>query len=216
ALRASATILSGVSDAGSPDDSGVRNSWSQSQEWRGSVSAFTGADRGEMQPSSNDKADTSLLSRDLIPAIQSTAEPDRRPVARRSHKSWLTSSAATVPLSWNFLPGSSAQRQATRALLAALTIVAGIRLMLLCWRLQQIRRFKRASVSPGKQLEQLFQKLCAESALNRTVRIKLSASQRSAALLGFFHPMIVLPAESSQIMGDDTENILRHELAHAR
>src|SRR5437764_5752198 len=46
ALRDSATILSGV-DAGSPDDSGVMNSWSQIQEGRGSVSAFAVADRGE-------------------------------------------------------------------------------------------------------------------------------------------------------------------------
>src|SRR5437899_2808946 len=102
ALIDSATVPSGVSNVASADDSLVRNSWSQSQEGDGSVSAFAGADPGEMQPPSNDKAGASLLSSDPIPAIQSTAEPgqDKRPVARRSYKSWLISSATTVPLSW--------------------------------------------------------------------------------------------------------------------
>ena len=214
------TAPSGRSNLAPVEDSVAQNFWRRSQGEDKPVPGLTGVDAGEMQPRSNYKTGASLLATDWNPAIRSTAELDRSrgPVARQIHSFWtgLMRSAATVPVSWSFLPGSKAQRQAALLLLGVWATVAGIRLILLIWRVYQIRRFKRASLSPGKDLERLFQKLCAESVLKRTVSLRVSASQRSAALLGFFHPMIVLPAETSEIVGGDAEHILRHELAHAR
>jgi len=220
AIIISATAPSGHSNLAPVEDSLEENFGSNVQGEDDPVQGLTGAGAGGMQPSSNDKASISLLSIDSNAPIPSTAELGRSKalVVRQPHNFWtgLIPSAATVPISWNFLPGSKAQRQAALVLLGVWATVAGIRLMLLVFRVYQIRRFKCASLSPGKELEQLFRNLCAESPLNRAVSLRISASQRSAALLGFFHPMIVLPAESSEIAGGDTENIMRHELAHAR
>jgi beta-lactamase regulating signal transducer with metallopeptidase domain len=132
-------------------------------------------------------------------------------------RSWqsLIPSAPTIPISWNFLPGSRAQRQAATVLLCIWATVACVRLIVLTRRVLQIRELKGASVSPGKELEDLFNKLCVEAGLSRAVSLKVVKSQRSAALLGFLHPAVVLPVENRGIAGE-TDQILRHELAHAR
>jgi len=108
-------------------------------------------------------------------------------------------------------------RSAGLWLLALWLAVAGIKLTLLARGLYQLRKLKDTSVRASPGLEDLFQRLRSELAVKRTVRLKVSQSHRSAILLGFVHPVIVLPAEAAQESGLwQTGHILRHELAHAR
>ncbi len=121
------------------------------------------------------------------------------------------------PVSWTLAVSPKIPRSASLLLLAAWLAVAGIKLAFLLRGLYQLRKLKDNSTQASPGLEHLFQHLRSELAVNRTVKLKVSQSHRSALLLGFVHPVIVLPAEAAQESGlGQAEHILRHELAHAR
>jgi len=106
-------------------------------------------------------------------------------------------------------------RNASLVLLAVWLAVAGIKLILLIGGLYQLQKLKDTSSPASPGLEDLFQRLRSKLAVNRTVKLKVSQSHRSALVLGFVHPVIVLPAESAQASAlAQAEHILRHELAH--
>jgi len=67
-------------------------------------------------------------------------------------------------------------------------------------------------LAPSSELNELFQNLLARLAVNRNVAVKVSPAYRSPLLLGFLHPVIILPDEAAT---EDTEHVMRHELAHA-
>jgi beta-lactamase regulating signal transducer with metallopeptidase domain len=102
-------------------------------------------------------------------------------------------------------------------LLAAWLAVAGIKLALLARGLRQLRKLKGSSTSASPGLEDLFQRLRSKLAVKRMVRLKVAPSHPSALVLGFIHPVIILPAEAVPEAGlGQAEHILRHELAHVR
>ncbi len=106
-------------------------------------------------------------------------------------------------------------RGASLVLLAAWVAVTGLKLTLLARGLYLLRRLKDSSTPASPGLEDLFQRLRSELAVNRVVRLRVSQSHQSALVLGFVHPVIVLPAECAQESGvGQAEHILRHELTH--
>ncbi len=118
---------------------------------------------------------------------------------------------------WGFSILSKVPRGVSLLLLAAWLAVAGIKLALLAAGLHQLRRLKDSSAPPSPGLDEIFQRLRSRLSGNRAVKLKVSPSHRSALVLGFVHPVIVLPAEAAQESGlSQAEAILRHELAHVR
>jgi len=118
-------------------------------------------------------------------------------------------------ISWTLTPGSSLPRIASFVLLSIWLGVGSVKISLLLWRLCQLRKLKAEAVPAGSGLEELFQRLQLQVAVKRNVKLKISSMHRSPVLLGFFHPVVLLPAGKQGEMAE-TEAILRHELAHVR
>jgi beta-lactamase regulating signal transducer with metallopeptidase domain len=118
------------------------------------------------------------------------------------------------PLSLNIAADSGLVRNLGLWLLGTWMLVAITRMLCLLWHLYRLWRLKRQATPAAGPVDQLFQSLCTELNVNRPVALGLSTSQRSPILLGFVHPVIILPhsAESSDL--NETEHLLRHELAH--
>ncbi|HEY3857012.1 MAG TPA: M56 family metallopeptidase [Verrucomicrobiae bacterium] len=101
------------------------------------------------------------------------------------------------------------------ALISAWAVLAGIRFGVLAGRLIEIRRWKKLSQAPGASLQAIFDRLCASRPERREVRLKISTAHRTALVLGFAHPAVLLPSEMDKETNDgDVEHVLRHELAH--
>jgi beta-lactamase regulating signal transducer with metallopeptidase domain len=91
--------------------------------------------------------------------------------------------------------------------------IASGKFSILIWQLFGIRRLKLDSADPRSDLNGLFLSLREELGVRRNVTVRVSTEHRSPVVLGFLKPVILLPAE----MGlEEAEQILRHELAHAR
>ncbi len=100
-----------------------------------------------------------------------------------------------------------------RILLALWVMITGLRVLNLIVQLVQIRKLKRQSLPPRAELSELFQRLSARLVTNRKVELKVSPAHRSSFLLGFLHPVVLLPAEEHLELAE-AELVLRHELAH--
>lgn len=114
-------------------------------------------------------------------------------------------------LGWDLAVIPKIPRGASLVLLAAWVAVTGLKLTLLARGLYLLRRLKGSSTPASPGLEDLFQRLRSELSVNRAVRLRVSQSHQSALVLGFVHPVIVLPAEAAQESGlGQAEHILRH------
>jgi beta-lactamase regulating signal transducer with metallopeptidase domain len=91
--------------------------------------------------------------------------------------------------------------------------IAGAKVSLLVCHLFGIRKLKLNSTAPNSELNGLFLSLRASLSVRRNVSLKVSTEHRSAVILGFFKPVILLPADADV---EASEHILRHELAHVR
>jgi bla regulator protein blaR1 len=91
--------------------------------------------------------------------------------------------------------------------------IAGAKVSILIWQLFGIRRLKLNSADPSSELNGIFLTLRESLGVRRNVTLKVSTEHRSAVVLGFFKPVILLPADASL---EAAEHILRHELAHVR
>lgn len=120
-----------------------------------------------------------------------------------------------TPVSWELSTGSTIPRLASLILVAVWLAVAAFRLGVLWFRLHRLRVLKRASFPTSAELECLFQRLCHRLGVKRRVDLRTSAEQRTPVLLGFRHPVVLLPlAASPTAVVEELEPILRHELAH--
>ncbi len=128
--------------------------------------------------------------------------PELSPLQRLSQ--WLTN-----PMSIHL--GSRLPKSAGLLIVAGWMALVAVRLSVLLVRLARIRKLKHGSVAPSVELSRLFHDLCAGLSLNRTVELKVSPLQRSAMVLGFVHPVILIPAGEPV---EEAEQVLRHELAH--
>jgi beta-lactamase regulating signal transducer with metallopeptidase domain len=127
---------------------------------------------------------------------------------------WLRDRLA-APVSWEIVLGSSTPRITSFVLLACWFTIAGFRVSLLLWRILGIRRLKRGSLPPPVRLNEVFQGLRRNLSPYRGVSLKISPAHRSPVVLGFLHPVILLPAEEV-LEGAEAEPVLCHELAHVR
>lgn len=84
-------------------------------------------------------------------------------------------------------------------------------------RLLHLKRLRRESTRATPELEQLFARLLQEGRGGRTAELRLSSRNRCPVVLGFARPIILLPAELAVGVDlNETEHVLRHELAHVR
>jgi beta-lactamase regulating signal transducer with metallopeptidase domain len=153
---------------------------------------------------SDDEASSAILP----PVSAAISETEDNPTASRL--GWLAKRLVN-PVSWNFRIGSGSWRAASVCLVGCWLIIAALNLSLLALRLYRIRVLKRQALPPGLQLHEMFEALCTRLAPKRKVALKISQAHRSAIVLGFVHPAILLPAETRV---EEAEQVLRHELAH--
>ena len=117
---------------------------------------------------------------------------------------------------WTIRMPSSSLRLSAMILLGLWLVVAAIRLALLGWHLYQLRKLKRGSSPPAGELESLFQEIRGEMGIGRNVALRMSSSPHAPAVLGFFHPVILVPLGDAETEPEAAAQILRHELAHVR
>jgi beta-lactamase regulating signal transducer with metallopeptidase domain len=127
---------------------------------------------------------------------------------------WLAEQLVN-PISLKLALGSKTARLTTLILLALWLTVAGLRVLALVLQLAGIQKLKRQSFRPGAQLNELFHRLTAHLEVKRNVELRISPTHRSSFLLGFLHPVVLLPAEE-RLNPAEAELVLRHELAHLR
>jgi beta-lactamase regulating signal transducer with metallopeptidase domain len=100
-------------------------------------------------------------------------------------------------------------------LVSAWALLASVRGGLIFGRIGEVRRVKTTSSVPSEGLQTLFDRLRDSLAARRNVRLRISSTHRAAVVLGFIHPVVLLPAEMDMdANGDEVEHVLRHELAH--
>ncbi len=109
---------------------------------------------------------------------------------------------------------SRAARIAGVILPSVCLMLSAVRLFMLLLRLHQIRKLKRQSFPASEALNELFQGLVTSLGAGRKVDLKTLPTSQSSFVLGFFHPVILLPTEQMELT--EAEQILRHELAHVR
>ncbi len=133
-----------------------------------------------------------------------------------SRKSW--SRFATMflkPFSWNPETTVSLPHSICLGLVSAWVLLAGIRGGLIAVRLAEVRRIKRISRVPTPGLQELFDRVRDSLVSKRDVQLRISGAHRTAVLLGFVHPVVLLPAEMDEDANDgEVGHVLRHELAH--
>ena len=101
------------------------------------------------------------------------------------------------------------------ALLAVWIVGTSIQIGLLVHRLRHLRRLTIGSSRPDQVLQSLFADLVSAAGVSRKVELRISEGQRCPVVLGFVHPIILLPAALSAHM-EEARQVLAHELAHVR
>lgn len=100
-------------------------------------------------------------------------------------------------------------------LVSAWIVLAGTHGGLMLGRITQVRRAKMTSIVPSLGLQSLFAKLRDALAAKRHVQLRISDAHHTAVLLGFAHPVVLLPSEMDADGNEgEVELVLRHELAH--
>ena len=127
----------------------------------------------------------------------------------------IVPSPTPAPFGWNLTRNFTIPRSLCLGLIFAWFLLAGVRGFLLVRQILEVRRVKRNSTSPGPSLQIVFEKLRASLARRQHVQAKISPEHRTAGLLGFFHPVILLPTDMDHDLDhNESEHVLRHELAH--
>jgi beta-lactamase regulating signal transducer with metallopeptidase domain len=103
------------------------------------------------------------------------------------------------------------------AVLCGWGAMAAIRLGLVVLRVRNLRNFANGSSLPQPDLQALFDQLKDDGGVTRSVDLRVSFKHQSPVVLGFVHPIILLPGETaSKTDLSEAREILRHELAHVR
>jgi beta-lactamase regulating signal transducer with metallopeptidase domain len=154
-------------------------------------------------------------------AVRPMAEPNgfiTEPAAPAMSERVSTSAPEASPLArlapeWSVGPGRT-----SAVLMVALLLwgsVAAWRLGLLAWHLARLSKLAQSSIAVELPLQRMLEELSLAVRVNRAVSLRCSASNRSPVVLGFFRPMILLPASMAK-ESEETRQILSHELAHVR
>jgi beta-lactamase regulating signal transducer with metallopeptidase domain/polyhydroxyalkanoate synthesis regulator phasin len=119
------------------------------------------------------------------------------------------------PLSWNLEAAVRLPHWICLSLVSAWVLLAGVRVGRIAARIGEVRRIKTTSGAPSQGLQTLFERLRDSLEARRNVRLRISSTHRTAVVLGFVHPAVLLPAEMDNGANDgEVEHVLRHELAH--
>jgi beta-lactamase regulating signal transducer with metallopeptidase domain len=139
-----------------------------------------------------------------------------RPDAVAPEKTWSRfASAALKPLSWNLKTAVNLPHSICLCLVSAWVLLAGVRGGLIVGRIGEVRRVKTTSSVPSHGLQTLFDRLRDSLTARRNVRLRISSIHHTAVVLGFVHPVVLLPAEMDKDANEsEVEHVLRHELAH--
>jgi beta-lactamase regulating signal transducer with metallopeptidase domain len=176
------------------------------------------------------KAESRETTADFVSHPKSSAEPTgnvltglpgpdgQGPSALISpEQTWLRRTVIRLlhPISWKL--SSRLPRTTSLVLLSFCLGAAALRLALLLRNVRQMRRLKRASAAPSVAFAERFRALCGDLDMNRRVELRISSLHRSPILVGFLHPVILLPGdEARESRLTEFEQILSHELAHVR
>jgi beta-lactamase regulating signal transducer with metallopeptidase domain len=128
--------------------------------------------------------------------------------------SWFVARLAN-PVSVNLAVGSGIPRIASLILLCLLVAISVLKVGLLLFQLSQLRKLKQNSLAPSEPLSRLFQNLVALLPVRRNVELRVSAASSSSFLLGFLHPVILMPLDERMELAE-AGHVLRHELAHVQ
>ncbi len=124
-------------------------------------------------------------------------------------------SAILKPLSWNLERSISLPHSICLCLVSAWVLLASVRGGLIVGQIHEVSIVKSTSVAPSQSLQTLFDRLRNTLAARRNVRLRTSSMHRTAVVLGFVHPVVLLPAEMDAAANEaEVEHVLRHELAH--
>jgi beta-lactamase regulating signal transducer with metallopeptidase domain len=119
------------------------------------------------------------------------------------------------PSFWNRQASFNLPHWISLSLVAAWILLAGIHGGLMLGRISEVRRAKTTSSVPSLGLQNLFDKLRALLVARRHVQLRISNTHHTAVLLGFAHPVVLLPSEmDADVNEGEVELVLRHELAH--
>ncbi|HWY78506.1 MAG TPA: M56 family metallopeptidase [Verrucomicrobiae bacterium] len=100
-------------------------------------------------------------------------------------------------------------------LVLAWALFAGARAGLLAGRIHDLRRAKELAEAAGPRLQTMFSRLRDSLVSGRHVELRVSGVHRNAVVLGFAHPVVLLPADMDYEANEaEVEHVLRHELAH--
>ena len=136
--------------------------------------------------------------------------------ARAAEKAWSRFVPSMLkPLSGNFETAISLPHSICLCLVSAWVLLATVRGGLIFGRIGEVRRVKTTSSVPSHGLQTLFNKLREALAARRNVQLRISSMHRTTVVLGFVHPVVLLPAEMDKGANEgELEHVLRHELAH--
>jgi len=168
-----------------------------------------GADTESSEDSMRPLVRALLDSAALNPVEQSATRETGFLPGIKEKLSWLAGRLVTPFPSWTIA--------ARMPLLVALLFpmiwlaIAGAKVSFLIWQLFRIRRLKLNSVEPRPDLNALFFSLRKSAGVRRNVTLRVSTDHKSPVVLGFFKPVILLPADAGI---EASEHVLRHELAH--
>ncbi|MCC6233332.1 MAG: hypothetical protein IT580_11855 [Verrucomicrobiales bacterium] len=101
-------------------------------------------------------------------------------------------------------------------LLGCWLVVAGIRLVRLLLQCAALRRLRRAALPAPTAMEAAFRGVVAESGVRRPVRLAIVSELNSPILVGWRHPVVLMPALLAEGSASDWEPMFIHELAHVR
>jgi len=123
--------------------------------------------------------------------------------------------AILKPFSWNLERAIRLPHWVCLCLVSAWVLLASLRGALMARRIGEVRRVKITSEPASHELQNLFNRLRRSLAARRNVRLRISSTHRTAVVLGFVHPVVLLPKEMDMDANHgEVEQVLRHELAH--
>ena len=119
------------------------------------------------------------------------------------------------PVSWSV--GSRTGLSVAAALVCVWLAMSAGRLALLALRLMRLGKLTEGASCPRPEIQALFERLRTNGKVNRNVELMVSARHRSPLVLGFFHPVVLIPADlAGQPDLTEPQLVLAHELAHVR
>jgi beta-lactamase regulating signal transducer with metallopeptidase domain len=154
------------------------------------------------------------------PPVASTPISDSQPVeceaaGESGSDAGREAGAIRKPFSWKLETAISLPHSICLGLVSAWVLLAGVRGWLMARRIGEVRRVKTTANPPGPELQALFERLRRSLAAGRKVRLRISSTHRTAVVLGFVHPVVLLPTDMDlDANPGEVEQVLRHELAH--